>query len=262
MSERLLNIREYLEELAPLQAAESWDNPGLLLGMGEKPVSTVYIALDATVEGVERAIEEGAELMLTHHPVIFKGIKSINDMNGQGAKLMKILKGGLSVYSMHTNFDSCPGGMADIVCERLGLKKLCPLDGGQAFEAGYGIGFIAELKERMSPRELSLLVKERFGLPFVQLYDAKREIKRLACCPGSGRSELSAAIRARADAFITGDMGHHEGLDCIEEGISLIDAGHYGLEHIFVQHMAKLLRERFPGIRVIEEPIKHTALIL
>lgn len=253
MAVKLSEIRGALEEMAPLGAAEECDNPGLLLGRTEREVARVYVALDATREVAERAIETGAELLLTHHPVIFRGIKALNDESGQGEKLLCFLRADLSVYSSHTNFDSCPGGMGDLVCRRLGLGKLFVLEESHFPQQGFGIGFVAELPEEKSCRELAALVKERFGLPFVQFYDAGRRIRRIACCPGSGRGQFAAVLRSHADVFLSGDMGHHEGLDYLEEGISLIDAGHYGLEQLFVPYMAGFLRERFPGLELFTE---------
>lgn len=249
---QLREIQEKVEELAPVPAAEDWDNPGLLLGSAEKEIRKALVALDARPEIVEEAVAQGVDMILTHHPVIFRDIKAVNDGSGQGRKLLKLLQNDISVYSMHTNFDTCPGGMGDIVCERLGLEKLGPLE-PSAYDASFGLGFVAELSEEMSARELSKLVKERFGLPYVLFYDAGKGIRRIACCPGSGKGELSAVLKTKVDAFLTGDMGHHEGLDYMEEGISLIDAGHYGLEHIFVPYMADFLRKHFPELTVLEE---------
>ncbi len=274
------DITEKLDKLAPRASACEWDNPGLLVGRSDKEVSKIYVALDATKDVVTEAIESGCDLIVTHHPIIFKGIKAINDESSLGLKLIDLIKNDVSVYSMHTNYDSCPGGMADIVCETLGLKKLSameptgyiPKEKENGSESGsmlptpepdtdtdefiadintYGIGFVAKLPNTMTCDELAKLVKDRFRLPFVSFYDAGVPIRTIACCPGSGRSELKEVMKLHADAFISGDMGHHEGLDLTEDGISLIDAGHYGLEHIFVDHMGDFISESFPEVNVI-----------
>ena len=126
----------------------------------------------------------------------------------------------------------------------------------------YGIGFTAELPELLSAAELAARVKACFGLPFVQYYDAGMPIRRIACCPGSGRGELKEVLSLGVDAFLSGDMGHHEGLDLCEEGISLLDAGHYGLEHIFVHYIAEFLRAQFPEAEIIEEELHFPAQIV
>lgn len=279
-------ITEKLEQLAPKAAACDWDNPGLLVGRSDREVSRIYVALDASCAVVDAAIDAGCDLIVTHHPIIFRGVKSINDQSALGLKLLDLIRNDVSVFSMHTNFDSCPGGMADIVCAALGLRKtglmeptgFLPKDTQNGAAEGlqlrvvetegdvnpdaYGIGFTAELPEMLSAAELAARVKACFGLPFVQYYDAGMPIRRIACCPGSGRGELKEVLSLGVDAFLSGDMGHHEGLDLCEEGISLLDAGHYGLEHIFVHYIAGFLRAQFPEAEIIEEELHFPAQIV
>lgn len=279
-------ITEKLEQLAPKAAACDWDNPGLLVGRSDREVSRIYVALDATCTVVDAAIDAGCDLIVTHHPIIFRGVKSINDQSALGLKLLDLIRNDVSVFSMHTNFDSCPGGMADIVCAALGLRKtglmeptgFLPKNTQNGAAEGlqlrvveterevnpdaYGIGFTAELPEMLSAAELAARVKACFGLPFVQYYDAGMPIRRIACCPGSGRGELKEVLSLGVDAFLSGDMGHHEGLDLCEEGISLLDAGHYGLEHIFVHYIAEFLRAQFPEAEIIEEELHFPAQIV
>ena len=279
-------ITEKLEQLAPRAAACDWDNPGLLVGRSDREVSRIYVALDASCAVVDAAIDAGCDLIVTHHPIIFRGLKAINDQSALGLKLLDLIRNDVSVFSMHTNFDSCPGGMAEIVCAALGLRKtglmeptgFLPKDTQNGAAEGlqlrvvetegdvnpdaYGIGFTAELPELLSAAELAARVKACFGLPFVQYYDAGMPIRRIACCPGSGRGELKEVLSLGVDAFLSGDMGHHEGLDLCEEGISLLDAGHYGLEHIFVHYIAGFLRTQFPEAEIIEEELHFPAQIV
>lgn len=279
-------ITEKLEQLAPKAAACDWDNPGLLVGRSDREVSRIYVALDASCAVVDAAIDAGCDLIVTHHPIIFRGVKSINDQSALGLKLLDLIRNDVSVFSMHTNFDSCPGGMADIVCAALGLRKTGLMEPtgflpenaqngaaeglqlrvveteGDVNPDAYGIGFTAELPELLSAAELAARVKACFGLPFVQYYDAGMPIRRIACCPGSGRGELKEVLSLGVDAFLSGDMGHHEGLDLCEEGISLLDAGHYGLEHIFVHYIAGFLRTQFPEAEIIEEELHFPAQIV
>lgn len=279
-------VTEKLEQLAPKAAACDWDNPGLLVGRSDREVSRIYVALDASCAVVDAAIDAGCDLIVTHHPIIFRGVKSINDQSALGLKLLDLIRNDVSVFSMHTNFDSCPGGMADIVCAALGLRKtglmeptgFLPKNTQNGAAEGlqlrvvetestvnpdaYGIGFTAELPELLSAAELAARVKACFGLPFVQYYDAGMPIRRIACCPGSGRGELKEVLSLGVDAFLSGDMGHHEGLDLCEEGISLLDAGHYGLEHIFVHYIAEFLRTQFPEAEIIEEELHFPAQIV
>lgn len=285
------DIADRLDLLAPPASACEWDNPGLLVGRRDKEVFRVCVALDATMDVISEAIESGCDMIVTHHPIIFKGIKCINDSSALGIKLMDLIHNDVAVYSMHTNYDSCPGGMGDIVCETLGLEKSKIMDPTGYIPVGnengtpdglsisapelvtdnsgntveikeYGIGFVAKLPNVMTCAELAQLVKDKFDLPFVSFYDAGAPIKTIACCPGSGRSELKEVLSLHVDAFISGDMGHHEGIDLNEEGVSLIDAGHYGLEHIFVEHIGNFLRDSFPEADIVKDYYRFPAKAL
>ncbi len=274
------DIMDAMERFAPRHVAEGWDNPGLLVGSSSREVSKLYLALDASMEAAKEAARQGCSLIVSHHPVIFHSIKSVSDETALGRKLLFLIRHDISVFSMHTNFDKCPGGMADLACRRLGFIKERPLeplsgeygghDGPHASASslessdiittkeegtGQGLGFIAVLPKEASCKELSLQVKEAFRLPFVRFYDAGKPIRRIACCPGSGRGEFEQVLRSGVDAFLTGDMGHHDGLDFVEAGISLIDAGHYGLEYPFMHWASEYLKGLFPELCVLEEPV-------
>ena len=243
-----------LEQLAPPRMALSWDNPGLICGRHEKEIRKIMIALDATEETVERAAEEGCDLILTHHPMIFRAISKVNDETPLGRKLLRLIRADICCYAMHTNFDAAPGCMADIVCERMGMKKEAPLEPAREDDgtvADHGIGFIGSLEQPLSCASLTALLRERFGLNGAVYYDSGKMISRAAVCPGSGHGMLEAAVRAKADVLITGDMGHHDGIDALDAGISLIDAGHFGLEHVFVGFMQNWIREHAPEFTVL-----------
>lgn len=243
------DIRNKIEASFPLSLAMDWDNPGLLCGRGKKEVHHVIAALDATDEVIRQAIEEGADLVLTHHPMIFKPAAKINDETSIGRRIIDFIRHDISYYAMHTNFDVGKGGMADIVALRLGIASRKPLE-QTAEEDGtaIGIGFVGELSETLDAHALAKLVKERFQIPSLDYYDGRRPIRRIAVCPGSGHGMYKYVQKAMSDAFITGDMGHHDGLDAVEDGISLINAGHFGLEHIFTDWAKAFFKEQFPDI--------------
>jgi len=253
-------IRE-LERLAPLSYACSWDNPGLLAGRGEKEVRKILIALDATDQVVDMAVEEGCDVLLTHHPLVFSPIKKVNDQDFIGRRLVKLIQADISYYSMHTNFDSAPGGMADLAGDILGIRDRLPLEKlGEDEGTGkpYGIGICGDLEKAVGLKELALTVKERFGLPFVNVYGAGEfpgPINRGAVCPGSGKGMAGHALALGAQVLITGDMGHHDGIDAVARGLAVIDGGHYGLEHIFMDFMEKYIREHVdPELAVEKAP--------
>ena len=250
-----------LEKLAPEACACSWDNPGLLAGRAGKEVSKILIALDATDEVVEMAVREGCGLLLTHHPLIFQPVKKINDQDFIGRRLVKLIQADISYYAMHTNFDGASGGMADLAAERLGLKDTAPLEVlGQWPDTGlpYGIGVCGDMRDPLTLEETALLVKEKFGLPFVNVYGAGQiqgRLWRAAICPGSGKGMAEKALALGAQVLITGDIGHHEGIDGVARGLGIVDGGHYGLEHIFMDFMESYIKEKIDSqLTIIKAP--------
>ncbi len=254
-------IRSWFDEKWPESLACDWDNVGLLAGRADKEVRCVYVALDATDEVIEAAVREKADMLITHHPLIFGAIKKVSDETSVGRRVLKLLQADISYYAGHTNFDIAAGGMADLAAERMGLRGYtAPLEAaGEQEGVPVGIGKAGSLTEAMTVEELSELVKDRFCIPAVTVYseDKKRLVRRIAISPGSGKSMRVPAVEAAAEVLITGDMGHHEGLDLMADGLSLIDAGHYGLEHIFVDAVAKELEMAGFGLVIKKAPVSY-----
>ena len=163
---------------------------------------------------------------------------------------MKLIQADISYYAMHTNFDAAPGCMADMAAARLGLTECEPLDPmGELDMDGesvpYGVGKRGTLEQPVTVRELAERVKEAFGLPFVLVYGQEfleKPVSRIAVCPGAGGSTLEEGIRWGAQAFVTGDISHHTGIDAAARGMAVIDGGHYGLEHMFISYMEEHLK--------------------
>lgn len=245
-----------LEQLAPVGYACEWDNPGLLAGRMDKEVKKVLLALDATDEVVEQAVREQADLLLTHHPLIFKALKKVNDQDFIGRRIIKLIQADISYYAMHTNFDIAPGCMADLAAGLLDLQDPLPLEVTDVADGvPIGIGKVGTLSNPLTLPELGALVKERFGLPFVTVYglgQIKGPLERIAVSPGSGGSMIAHGLASGAKVLVTGDIGHHEGIDAVANGMAVIDGGHYGLEHIFMGFMERYLKEQFgPDLAVI-----------
>lgn len=243
------DVMARLDELAPQAYACDWDNPGFLAGRQDKEVRRVLVALDVTTEVVEQAIHEQADMIVTHHPLVFRALKKINDQNFVSRRIVKLLQADISYYAMHTNFDAAPGCMADLAAARVGLVDGQPLEvTGEVDGALIGIGKIGTLKEPVTVKELAERVKAAFDLPFVMVYGADQvtePIERVAISPGSGGSMLERGIAGKAQVIITGDIGHHEGQDAAENHMAVIDAGHYGLEHIFIPSVKEYLEQAF-----------------
>lgn len=239
-----------LEELAPLMFAESWDNPGLLAGRKNKEIHTVYIALDATSDVIEEAVRLKADLLLTHHPLIFKGLKQVNTDDFVGRRIFRLIQNDICYYAMHTNFDVM--GMADAAADELGLKKREVLE--LTFEdeiAKEGYGRYGRLPEIMTLRECAAYVKRKFGIEWVKVFgDLDMEVETAAIMPGSGKSMLGEAIQKGIDVMITGDIDHHDGMDAWEQRMAVIDAGHFGLEQIFVPYLKEYLERETTGLQI------------
>lgn len=250
---RLQQIIEAIEERYPLEYACDWDNTGLQVGDREQQVETVYVALDATDEVIAAAKNAKAQLLLTHHPLIFQGIKRVTTDFLTGRKIIALLEGGMSCYSMHTNYDVM--GLAQLASDRLGLRETFVLE--EVLD-GEGIGKVGYLPSPMTLEQCSALVKERFHLPNVKIFGDKNvKVNLAALSPGAGKSMAGPAMEAGADVLITGDIDHHTGIDLWDMGISVIDAGHYGIEHIYIEDMREFLNRTCPELHVITAPLKQ-----
>ncbi len=237
-----LELIKKLDELAPRNLALEWDNPGLLAGRRDKDIKKVLIALDATDRVIEQAIREGADLLLTHHPLIFRALKQVSDENFISRRILKLLQADISYFAMHTNFDAASGCMADLAAKRLNILSGEPLEvTGEQEGIAVGIGKVGTLREPMPLWELAKQVKQAFDLPFALVYGSevvKTPVERVAVSPGAGGSMISHALAKKVEVLITGDIGHHDAIDAAAQGMAIIDAGHYGLEHIFIPFMA------------------------
>lgn len=254
---KLNDIIKLLEKLAPKALAESWDNPGLLVGRGDADITCIYVALDATEAAIARAKDCSAQLLLTHHPMIFSPVKQINDSDFIGRRILDLIASGINCYAMHTNFDVAK--MADLAADRLHLKyrevlEVTILPGTCGNEISMGIGCAGKLPRTMTLGECGEYVKKVFEIPSVKIFgDLDRKISRAALCPGSGKHMTSHACARECDVLITGDIDHHEGIDALSQGMAIIDAGHHGIEHIFVEFMAQYLDERLSDVRIVAE---------
>ena len=244
------DVIQYLEKLAPKFYAEGWDNVGLLCGREDKEVDKILLALDPTGEVINQASEWEADMLITHHPLIFSGMKSITTGDFIGKRVYQLIQQDISYYAMHTNFDVM--GMADAVADQLKLEKCRVLDVTFQDEiAMEGIGRIGSLPCTMTLAETADYVKQHCRLSSVRVFgDFTKPIKKAALIPGSGKSYIRKAAELNADVVITGDIGHHDGLDALEQGISVIDAGHYGLEKIFSSYMKEALLRELPGMEI------------
>lgn len=250
-----------IEGVYPGSYALDWDNVGLLAGRDDKEVKCIYIALDATDEIIAAAVREQADMLVTHHPLIFGGLKRINNQDFLGRRLLKLIRNDISYYAMHTNYDVCR--MAELARERMGLLRPQVLESVSGEPDAKGIGELAFLPSEMSLTECAEVVKKAFELEHVKVFgESERRVIRAAICPGSGKSVIGASIKKGADVLITGDIGHHEGIDAVAQGLAVIDAGHYGIEHIFMEDLREFLHGKTEDIRIVTAPVVHPFQII
>ena len=222
-----MTVRELyrlMNEKIPGALSCEWDNDGLLCCPdGEREVRRVLVALDVTEEVVSRAIEGGFDLILSHHPMIFKGLKAVNDESPAAAKAIRLIRAGISVMSFHTRLDALVGGVNDCLAARLGLLDAVPF-------GGEGLGRIGTLPTPMSAEAFARFLKEKLNAPSVVFADAGKSVSRVAVLGGAGEDEIGEAMAAGADSYVTGEAKYHILTDAPEEGINLFAAGHYYTE--------------------------------
>ncbi len=258
----LKEVIDSLEQLSPPSFAESWDNSGLMCGRLSKEVKSILLSVDATDEVVEEAVLTGADLLLTHHPLIFPNISRITEEDHVGRKLLKLISSDVACYSMHTNFDVM--GMADEAADRLQLedREVLQVTYEDAI-ANEGIGRVGNLSREMRLKYCCELVKEAFILDNVRLFgDPEIKVRRVAISPGSGSDMIPYALKAGAQLLITGDISHHKGIDAVAEGLNIIDAGHYGIEKIFVAYMKDFFKKKMPQMNVSAASQKEPFVVI
>lgn len=250
-------IIDIIEAVYPKSAALGFDNVGLQAGRTGKEVKRIYLALDATDEVVEDAVRKRADMLITHHPLIFSPLKSVTDEEFISRRIVRLIQQDISYYAMHTNYDVL--GMAALAEQLLELKDTEVLDVTMEREQKpEGIGRVGSLPRKMTLRECCSYVKEKLKLDSVKVFgDLERPVMRMAVSPGSGKSEILPAVLKRAEVLVTGDIGHHEGIDAVAQGVAVIDAGHYGTEYIFVEDMRGFLEEKTSGIEILTAPDVH-----
>ena len=240
---KVKNFYDYLNSIAPFETQEDWDNSGMLVGDMDAEVKKVAVVLDITHEEIKKAKAIGADLIISHHPVIFSPIKSVT----KGSVPYELVASSMNALCCHTPLDIADGGTNDSLAELLGIKVT------RADDPILRLGTV----EPTTADELAGKIAKTLNTK-VRYADAGRIIKKIAICTGAGCSLIEAA--GEIDAFITGDASHHNFLDCVQEGITLIAAGHYETEIVVVPVLVKKLQTQFPDIEIIdikqENPIK------
>ena len=243
---KVKDIINIIEEFAPLGIQEKWDNSGLCIGSPEDEVTSVLMGLDCTPELVDEAIECGADMIITHHPLIFSGLKKISSDDLVGAAVIKAIRSGISIYAAHTNADKVMAGVSGAMAAKLGLENVSILDEDGE---GTGLGVVGDLPVPMTAQEAVAYVKDRFALKAMKTsrpIDGK--ISRIAMCGGSGGSLIGAAKTSGAQLYISGDISYHNFFT--PEGFMIMDIGHYESEIEIVDILFSLIKKKIPTFAV------------
>lgn len=236
------HILEWMEDWAPLALAEDWDNPGLLVGDREAEILTVLVALDVTSDVVAEAMAQNADLIITHHPMIFGSISRVTADTALGRNILTLAKYGISAYGAHTNLDRARDGTNDTLARLCGLYEVQHIG---AEKECMGMGRMGYLPQSITLKDLSEALKEKLGLASITYVgDPERLVQKVAVCTGAGASLLPDAAAAKADVLLTGDLKFHDAQAALDLGLSVIDATHYGTETIIVPVIAAYLKKR------------------
>lgn len=240
-------IAAFLAELAPPSLKMDFDNVGLLAGTAGTPVARVLLSLDITDEVIREAEDLDAELIVSHHPLFFDGLKSVNDLapHSPAAKVTELLGHGLSAVCMHTNLDAAQGGVNDALAAALGLRVL------EVLNREEGVSRLCELRSAEPFPAFLARTCAALRAAGARYVDAGRPVRRVGVCGGAGGGDIPLACEAGCDTFVTADVKHHQFLQARELGINLIDAGHFPTENVVIPVLRGALAERFPELMAI-----------
>ncbi|MBR5134868.1 MAG: Nif3-like dinuclear metal center hexameric protein [Clostridia bacterium] len=231
---KLLELMEYMQIVAPRELAEEWDNVGLLCGDPQREIKTVVVALDCDEATIAFAKEHDADVIVSHHPLIFSPVKRLT----APSPLFSLATSGIAAFAAHTNLDAATGGVNDCLAQTLGL-----VDVEEAFG---GIGRVGTLESPVTPADFAALVGQRLGTT-VQLRAGTNEIRSVAIVGGAAGEYV---FETDADAFVTGEVKHHEWI-AVPSTQTLVCAGHYATEAVVVKPLAATLAAQFPQLRVL-----------
>lgn len=245
------DIYDYIDAKAPFSTQMDFDNAGLLVGDRNASVSRVMVALDATLSVVREAARKKCQLLVTHHPLIFHPLKSVTPSDPTQATVAELIRRNMALICAHTNLDAAPGGVNDVLMDRLGVKVTGILDEfGVGANGPYGMGRIGELSEPMEPKAFAAMVKKALGTRAVRAVPGPRPVKKVAVCGGAGGDMVELAASLGMDAYVTADVKHHEFLAAQALGITLLDAGHYATENPITPVLADWIKDAFGAERI------------
>ena len=260
---KVKEITQFLESIAPLHLQEGYDNSGLIVGNDNWEVNQAIVSLDATPEVVAEAIERGCDMVISHHPIVFSGLKKLNGKNYIERAVMMAVKNDIALYAIHTNLDNVlQDGVNERVAQRIGLQKLQILKPKDASEPHIGAGIVGDLKDSVAVESFFSMLKVRMQTGPIRHTDWVHDaISRVAICGGSGSFLLEEAKKSGAQVFITGDYKYHQFFDADGE-IIIADIGHFESEQFTIDLLCEQVNNNFSNFaahctKVITNPIQY-----
>ena len=246
-------IHKLLDHMAPFDHQMEFDNAGFLVGRWDQTVSKVLVALDITMPVIEEAVKLGAQLILSHHPVIFHPARTLTDRDETGRKLRALVSADISAICAHTNLDVVQGGVSDALAKALGVTRttLLRVSGTYGpYSVKYGLGRLGTLEEPLAPKDFTKLVKERLKCKSLRVVLGDRPVLRLAVAGGACGDLLREAAEWDCDAFVTGDVKYDQFLEAKALGMTLVDAGHFPTENLICPVLREWITDSFPELGV------------
>ena len=250
MSRCVQDIINEMEAFAPSKLKEDFDNVGLMVGDRNREVKKVLLALDCTKEVIDEAIENKCEMIITHHPLIFRKPNRIVKGDLLGDKIIKLIENKISVYSSHTNLDAIKDGINDKVVNILGFKKSKIID--KSILEDSGIGRIVYLEEPIKTKDLINNIKEKLNIDMLTGHISNEYVSNIAIINGSGSSYFNKAYEMGADCIITGDTSYHFVSDYKELGVTILDAGHFGTEWLAFLSAMENIKENIKDVEFVK----------
>ncbi|HBN77533.1 MAG TPA: Nif3-like dinuclear metal center hexameric protein [Planctomycetaceae bacterium] len=259
-------ILQYLQTFAPLELAEDWDNVGLLLGNCEQDISSVMTCLTLTPDVATEAIEKNVDLIVTHHPILFRAVQRITTETSEGAMLLDLARNDIAVYSPHTAFDSAARGINQQWCERLKLQNCLPLQSSADLElagTGLGSGRMGTLTHPMLLQDLILQIKSLLSIESVQFVgQLDAEISKAGIACGAAAEYMKQAQAQGCQVLVTGEARFHACLEARQRGIALVLVGHFHSERFACEKLAEILQNEFPQIHCFASQIESDPINL
>lgn len=250
------NIIKEMESLAPIYLKEDFDNVGLMVGDREKEVKKVLLALDCTLKVIEEAKNENVDLIITHHPLIFRKPSSITTDTLQGKKIIELIKNDISLYSSHTNLDSVENGLNHTIVSILGFNDSRILEKNKR-DDNAGLGRLVSLNEEITLEELVSKIKSALNISNLRVVKGNNKVSKVAVINGSGQDFIGKAVALGADCIITGDTTYHFASDYKEMGISILDVGHFASEQITFFSVMENLSGKFENVQFITSKVEE-----